>query len=58
MAKKRKKRPPVLETSLRVNPEERVSESFDSAGTAKYTVADPERMGFRVTDDCAFEHQM
>ena len=58
MAKKRKRRPPALETELRLDPEQRVVSAFDSTGIAKYTVGEPERMGFRVVDDAAQEHQM
>ncbi len=43
---------------LRIAPEKRLANKFDAASIAKYPVADPGKMGFRVLDDCAEEHQM
>ena len=59
MAKKTKKKQIVEPTdNLRVNPEARLASKFDSATIAKFPVAKPGEMGFRVLDDCAEEHQM
>ena len=59
MAKKRKreKGKPGGE-DLRLSPEARIAPRFDSASIAKYPVAEPGRMGFRVLDNCAEEHIM
>lgn len=55
---KRKKDPYRCKNSeLRVDPEQRLCEDFDSMSVAKFDVAEPGRMGFRVLDDCAQEHQ-
>ena len=43
---------------LRIAPEERIASKFDAASIAKFPVAKPGKMGFRVLDDCAEEHQM
>ncbi len=45
-------------TDLRIDPEKRICPIFDATSVAKYPVAQPEDMGFRVLDDCAFEHKM
>lgn len=55
---KRKKDPYRCKNSeLRVDPEQRLCEKFDAASIAKFDVAEPGQMGFRVLDDCAEEHQ-
>ena len=43
---------------LRLNPEERICPKFDQTSIAKFPVADPGEMGFRVVDNCAEEHMM
>ena len=43
---------------LRLNPEERICPKFDQTSIAKFSVADPGEMGFRVVDNCAEEHIM
>ena len=43
---------------LRIAPEQRIAGKFDAASIAKFPVAEPGKMGFRVLDDCAEEHQM
>ena len=53
MPKKKKKQ---SADNPRLDPEQRIAPRFDSAGIAKFPVADPERMGFRVLDDCTEEH--
>ena len=44
-------------SELRLDPEQRLCEKYDSTSIAKFDVAEPESMGFRVLDDCAEEHQ-
>ena len=55
MSKKKKKSPPP-ETNPRLDPEQRLASKFDSTSIAKFPVAEPGKMGFRVLDDCAEEH--
>ena len=43
---------------LRIAPEKRLASKFDAASIAEFPVAEPGKMGFRVLDDCAEEHQM
>ncbi len=43
---------------LRLAPEARLAAKFDAASIAKFPVAEPGEMGFRVRDNCAEEHQM
>ena len=43
---------------LRIAPEKRIASKFDAASIAKFPVAEPGEMGFRVLDDCSEEHQM
>ena len=59
MTNKAKKKQRIEPTdNLRLNPEARLASKFDSATIAKFPVAKPGEMGFRVLDDCAEEHQM
>lgn len=44
--------------NLRLAPEQRLCPRFDSASIAKYPVAKPGKMGFRVVDNAAEEHIM
>ena len=48
----------ALEESLRLSPEHRLCSKFDADSIAKFRVASPEDMGFRVVDNCAEEHMM
>lgn len=43
---------------LRLNPEERLCPAFDQCSIKLFHGADPEKMGFRVLDNCAEEHMM
>lgn len=44
------------ESNPRLDPEMRLAPRFDSAGIAKFPVAEPGEMGFRVLDDFTEEH--
>ncbi len=54
MAKKKRREQP--ESNPRLDPEQRLAPKFDSTAIAKFPVAAPGEMGFRVLDDCAEEH--
>ena len=54
----KKDKKPEIKAELRVDPEARVCEKFDSTSIAKFDVAKPGKMGMRVLDDCAEEHIM
>ncbi len=43
---------------FRLDPEARICPKFDSCSIAKFPVAKPGKMGFRVVDNCAEEHIM
>ena len=58
MSRRKKKERPAPSGELSVDPEARVAAKFDAAGIAKFPVAQPGKMGFRVRDDCAEEHRM
>lgn len=58
MAKKKQKLRVEPTDDLRLDPEARIASKFDAVGIAKFPVARPEKMGFRVLDDCAEEHRM
>ena len=51
--KKAKRKPPE---NPRLDPEQRLAPQYDSASIAKYPVAEPGKMGFRVLDDFPEEH--
>ena len=53
--KKQRKKEPVTD-DLRLAPEQRLVSRFDSASIAEYPVADPDKMGMRVRDNCAEEN--
>ena len=53
MSRRKKKERPAPSGELSVDPEARVAAKFDAAGIAKFPVAQPGKMGFRVLDDCA-----
>jgi hypothetical protein len=55
MAKK-KNRNSRQEANPRFDPETRLAPRFDNAGIAKFPIAEPGEMGFRVLDDCTEEH--
>lgn len=44
--------------SLCVAPEDRLCPEYDAAGIALDEVATAEKMGMRVVDNCAQEHEM
>ncbi len=41
---------------LRLNPQLRLCAKFDETSIAKFPVAEPGEMGFRVVDNCAEEN--
>lgn len=43
---------------LRIDPEARICPKFDHTSIALFPVADPDKMGMRVLDNCAEEHIM
>lgn len=43
---------------LRLDPEERICPKFDHTSVALFPVADRDKMGVRVVDNCAEEHIM
>jgi len=54
MSKKNKQRKPP--ENPRLDPETRLAPRFDSVGIAKFPIAEPGEMGFRVLDDFTEEH--
>ncbi|MBQ9686031.1 MAG: hypothetical protein IJV41_05695 [Oscillospiraceae bacterium] len=56
MSKKKKQRDFPPPENPRLDPEQRIASKFDSTAIAKFPVAEPGEMGFRVLDDCAEEH--
>ncbi len=56
MSKKSKQRRENRESNPRLDPETRLAPSFDSASIAKFPVAEPGEMGFRVLDNFPEEH--
>ena len=52
----KKKRRERRESNPRLDPETSLAPKFDSTAIAKFPVAPPGEMGFRVLDDCAEEH--
>ena len=58
MGKKKRKQKVEPTDNLRLSPEARIASKFDADSIAKFPVAEPGEMGFRVLDDCAEEHQM
>ena len=53
MSKKKKQK---QEANPRLDPETRLAPRFDSASIAKFPIAEPGEMGFRVLDDFTEEH--
>lgn len=43
---------------LRLNPQQRLCPKFDEESIAMFRVADSDKMGMRVLDNCAEEHIM
>ena len=41
---------------LRLNPEQRIAGKFDETSMARFPIAKPGEMGFRVLDNCAEEN--
>ena len=56
MGKKKKSSKDRQEANPRLDPETRLAPRFDSAGIAKFPIAEPGEMGFRVLDDFTEEH--
>ncbi len=54
--KKKQKTEKKREANPRLDPETRLAPRFDSAAIAKFPVARPGEMGFRVLDDFTEEH--
>ncbi|MBS7218042.1 MAG: hypothetical protein KH028_01335 [Oscillospiraceae bacterium] len=54
--KKRKEYQELLGEDLRLNPQLRLCARFDDVSIAKFPVAAPGEMGFRVVDNCAEEN--
>lgn len=55
MAKK-KNREKQKDINPRLDPETRLAQRFDSVTIAKFPIAEPGEMGFRVLDDFTEEH--
>lgn len=45
-----------IETSMSLNPEDKLCPKFDEKGIATFELASPDTMGFRVLDNCTEEH--
>ncbi len=54
---KKKKQKAEPSDSLRLDPETRLAPRFDSVSIARFPIAAPGEMGFRVLDDFTEEHQ-
>lgn len=54
--KKDKRKKQERESNPRLDPETRIAPRFDSVGIAKFPIAKPGEMGFRVLDDFTEEH--
>lgn len=53
-----KKHRKLVPEDLRLSPQNRLCNKFDEESIAKFPVAQPGEMGFRVVDNCAEEHMM
>lgn len=53
---KKQKQQTVETEDLRLNPEARMCPKFDTVSIAKFPVADRDKMGVRVLDNCAEEN--
>lgn len=56
MAKKKNRNKQKQEANPRLDPETRLAPRFDSVTIAKFPIAEPGEMGFRVLDDFTEEH--
>ncbi len=56
MSKKSRQRRCKRESNPRLDPETRLAPAFDSASIAKFPIAEPGEMGFRVLDNFTEEH--
>ena len=56
MSKKSRQRRSKRESNPRLDPETRLAPAFDSASIAKFPIAEPGEMGFRVLDNFTKEH--
>ncbi len=56
MSKKSRQRRNKRDGNPRLDPETRLAPGFDSASIAKFPIAEPEEMGFRVLDNFTEEH--
>ena len=54
--KKNKKEQRKRASNPRLDPETRLAPRFDSVSIAKFPIAEPGEMGFRVLDDFTEEH--
>ncbi len=52
----KKKRKDKTDSNPRLDPEQRLAPGFDSTSIAKFPVAKPGEMGFRVLDNFPEEH--
>ena len=55
---KGKKRRSELESNPKLDPEQRIAPEFDSTSIKKFDAPECGKMGFRVLDNCAEEHEM
>ena len=55
---RRKQRRAQPESQPKLDPEQRVAPQFDSVSIKKFDAPEPGKMGFRVLDNCAEEHEM
>ncbi len=58
MSKKRNSQVVKPSDNLRLNPEARIAPAFDAVSIKKFEAPKPGKMGFRVLDNCAEEHEM
>ena len=56
MSKKSKQHRGKRASNPRLDPETRLASAFDSASIAKFPIAEPGEMGFRVLDNFTEEH--
>ena len=56
LSKKKNRRNAPGDEDLRLNPEQRIAANFDETSIARFPIAKPGEMGFRVLDYCAEEN--
>lgn len=56
MSKKKGRRNAPGDEDFRLNPEQRIASKFDETSIAKFPIAKPGEMGFRVLDNCVEEN--